>query len=152
MIKAVRAAVGTKAPVGVRISQGKVNDFEHTWAEREKATEVIFGSLQDAGVDFIKVTEHEAWKPAFDGSKETFVELAKRYAPNVALMANGGLHGAEHASQVVQSGADILTIGEAALANPDLPNRLESGEALADFNGAVLGPIANIKESELSLV
>ena len=31
VIKAVRAAVGTLAPVGVRISQGKVNDHVHKW-------------------------------------------------------------------------------------------------------------------------
>lgn len=64
VVRAVRLAVGT-LPVGVRISQGKVNDFDHKWAEGEQAAEVIFGSLSDAAVDFIHVTEHQAWKPAF---------------------------------------------------------------------------------------
>ncbi|HBO6206950.1 TPA: NADH:flavin oxidoreductase [Pseudomonas aeruginosa] len=149
VIKATRASVGNEVPVGVRISQGKVNDFAHKWAEHEHAAEVTFSSLNEAGIDFIHVTEHEAWKPAFDGNDKTLVELAKRYAPNVTLIANGGLHHSAYASQVMHSGADVIAIGKSALANPDLPNRLKSGEFLADFDGSVLSPIANIKESEL---
>ncbi|HDS1736505.1 NADH:flavin oxidoreductase [Pseudomonas sp. BP8] len=151
VIKAVKAAVGGKAPVGVRISQGKVNDFEHKWPEREGAAEVIFGSLDQAGIDFIHVTEYEAWKPAFEGCSETLVELANRYAPNATIIANGGLHVSEHAAEVVRSGADIISIGKSALANPDLPNRLKSQTPLADFDGSILNPIANIKDCELAL-
>jgi 2,4-dienoyl-CoA reductase-like NADH-dependent reductase (Old Yellow Enzyme family) len=151
VIKAVRRAVGT-VPVGVRISQGKVNDYAHKWAEGEHAAEVIFGSLNDAGVDFIHVTEFEAWKPAFPGGDASLVSLSRRYAPGVALIANGGLHMPEHASSALDDGADVIAIGKAALANPDLPRRLAKAEPLDEFDGAVLGPIADIKESELGVV
>lgn len=150
VIKAVRKAVGA-LPVGVRISQSKVNDYEHKWAEGEQAAEMIFGSLSDAGVDFIHVTEFEAWKPAFPAGQNSLVSLARRYAPQVALIANGGLHTPEHASSVMEEGADIIAIGKAALANPDLPQRLASKEALDEFDASILGPIANIKSSELAL-
>ncbi|WP_277962539.1 NADH:flavin oxidoreductase [Pseudomonas sp. RIT-To-2] len=150
VVKAVRQAVGM-VPMGVRISQGKVNDFEHKWAEGEQAAEVIFGSLSDAGVDFIHVTEFEAWKPAFSAGQNSLVSLSRRYAPKAALIANGGLHTAEHASSVMEEGADIIAIGKAALANPDFPRRLASKEALDEFDASILGPIANIKNSELAL-
>lgn len=151
IVKAVRKAVGA-VPVGVRISQSKVNDYEHKWAEGEHAAEVIFGSLNDAGVDFVHVTEFEAWKPAFPTSHSSLVSFARRYAPKAAVIANGGLHTPEHACSAMNEGADIIAIGKAALANPDLPRRLANKEALNKFDASILGPIANIKGSELAVV
>lgn len=150
VIKTVRETVGA-FPVGVRISQGKVNDFGHKWSNGEDDAEVIFGSLKDAGVDYIHVTEYEAWQPAFPCSSESLVALARRHAPGVVLIANGGLHDEEHFDAVRADGADILAIGKAALANPDYPNRLADRRPLAAFDASILGPIANIKESELAM-
>ncbi|MCI9877828.1 NADH:flavin oxidoreductase [Pseudomonas atacamensis] len=150
VIKTVRETVGA-FPVGVRISQGKVNDFGHKWSNGEHDAEVIFGSLKDAGVDYIHVTEYEAWQPAFPCSSESLVALARRHAPGVVLIANGGLHDEEHFDAVRADGADILAIGKAALANPDYPNRLADRRPLAAFDASILGPIANIKESELAM-
>ncbi|KPX42512.1 NADH:flavin oxidoreductase [Pseudomonas syringae pv. tagetis] len=141
--------VAGQAPVGVRLSQGKVNDFQHKWAGGERDAEIIFGALADAGVDYIHVTEHQAWQPAFAPGEASLIELARRYAPDVALIANGGLHDPEKAGQVLREGADIIAIGKGALANPDLPRRLLEGGAIRDFDPAILGPIANIKDSEL---
>jgi len=94
--KAVRAKVGANVPVGVRISQGKVNDYYHKWANAERDAEIIFGSLADVGADFVHVTEFEAWKPAFTAEGPTLMQLAKRYAPNAAILANGSLHTVRH--------------------------------------------------------
>jgi 2,4-dienoyl-CoA reductase-like NADH-dependent reductase (Old Yellow Enzyme family) len=60
VFKAVRGKVGGTVPIGARISQGKVIDFLHKWKGRERDAEIIFGSLGDAGADFIHVTEFEA--------------------------------------------------------------------------------------------
>lgn len=146
---AVRKAVGT-ATVGVRISQGKVNDFFHKWAEGEAGAEAVFGSLADAGVDFIHVTEFEAWKPAFAEGGDSFVKLARRYAPNQAIITNGSLHQVEHIEDVLKDGADIIALGKGALANPDFPNRFANGEAPVEFDPSILGPVADIKDSELA--
>lgn len=151
VFKAVRARVGEDVPVGIRISQSKVNDFTHKWAGQERDAEAVFGTLADAGVDFIHVTEHEAWKPAFNGGQDSLVALARRYAPKLALIANGGLHDASKAEAVVESGADIVAFGKGALANPDLPNRFGVGRDLTQFDPAILGPIADIKARELAL-
>lgn len=147
----IRNTVGEDYPVGVRISQGKVNDFTHKWAGQENDAEIIFGSLAEAGVDFIHVTEFEAWKPAFGSEGASLVALAKRYAPKIKIIANGGLHDPDRAIEVMEHGADILAIGKAALSNPDLPTRISLGTPLNDISTEMLGPIANIKDYELQL-
>lgn len=149
--KAVRAKVGATVPVGVRISQGKVNDYHHKWADAERDAEIIFGSLAQAGADFIHVTEYEAWKPAFTSGGPSLMHLAKRYAPKAAIFANGSLHNIEQAVAALDDGADIITIARGALANPDLPMRLSNRRILSAFDPAILGPVANIKESELAM-
>lgn len=150
VFEAVRAKVGPNVPVGVRISQGKVNDFAHKWPGREQDAETIFGTLAEAGVSYIHVTEHKAWEPAFEGSRDSLVALARRYAPQVPLIANGGLQDAARSQEVLAAGADIVALGKAALANPDFPNRIQAAQELAGFDHAILGPIANIKPTELA--
>ena len=44
--KAVRAKVGGKTPVGVRISQGKVNDYHHKWPMRSGMQRSSSATLQ----------------------------------------------------------------------------------------------------------
>ena len=151
VIKAVREAIGSAVPLGVRISQGKVNDFAHKWANGEADAEVIFGTLGDAPLDFIHVTEFEAWQPAFEGGKASLVALAHHFAPKVTIIANGGLDDLDRADSALTDGADVIALGKAALANPDYPERLASGQAMAAFDGSLLEPIADIKPNELSL-
>jgi len=147
----VRSRVGTAVPIGVRISQGKVNDHFHKWSGGEADAEVIFGTLSDAGADFIHVTEFEAWQPAFGEDGPSLVDLARKFAPKATIIANGGLHDIERATGALAKGADIITFGRGALANPDLPCRIEAQSHVREFDPAILGPIANIKDSELAL-
>lgn len=148
--KAVRNAVGDRAPVGIRISQGKVNDFVHKWTEAEAGAEAVFGTLADAGLDFIHVTEFEAWRPAFGNEGASLVQLARKHAPGVTIIANGNLHDPVRAIEVMQDGADIVALGRGALSNPDWPHRVQARGALAEFDRAVLAPIADIKASEIA--
>ncbi|HEY0489221.1 MAG TPA: NADH:flavin oxidoreductase [Telluria sp.] len=150
VVKAVKAAVGDEVPVGIRISQGKVNDFTSKWPGGEADAKAIFGALARAGADFIHVTEFEAWQPAFEGGQDSLAALARRYAPDVALIANGGLHDVARAAQVLDDGADIVALGRGALANPDMPKLIAMQEQPRPFDPAILGPIANIKDSELA--
>lgn len=151
VINEVRSRVGKDVPVGVRISQGKVNDFHHKWKNGEADAEIVFGTLADAGVDYIHVTEFEAWQSAFGAGTPTLANLAKRHAPKALVLANGSLHDLERAVEVLNDGADIVTLGRGALANPDLPVRLAEAEPLRAFDPSILGPIADIKERELTL-
>lgn len=150
-ISRVRAAVDPCFPVGARISQGKVNDFHAKWPGGEDGAAVIFRALAKAGANFIHVTEYEAWRPAFDGADASLVALAKRYAGDVPLIANGGLHDLQRAAHMMEQGVAMVAMGRGALANPDMPSLIASGRALRPFDASILGPIADIKESELTL-
>lgn len=150
VVTAVKAAVGGAVPVGVRISQGKVNDFTSKWPGAEADAEAIFGAVARAGADFIHVTEFEAWQPAFAGGAHSLIALARRHAPGVTIIANGSLHSIARAGEALAAGADIVAVGRAALANPDLPRRWRSGADTRAFDSAILGPIADIKDSELA--
>lgn len=150
VVEAVKQEVGHRVPVGIRISQGKVNDFTHKWPGREADAQEIFAALASAGVDFLHVTEFEAWKPAFEGGRDSLVGLARRFAPNVVIIANGSLHDRERANEVLTAGADVIAMGRGALSNPDLPGLFAAGSAPRVFDSSILGPIANIKPSELA--
>ncbi|WP_019416206.1 NADH:flavin oxidoreductase [Paenisporosarcina sp. TG20] len=160
--KAVRNAVGPDFTVGIRIAQGKVNDYDHKWADKEKEAEVIFGKLSHTGIDYIHVTEYEAWQPAFpvgegtkatdpafSGGKLSLAALAKKYG-KLPVIANGGLHDPEKAKEMIESGeADVIALGRGALANEDWPNKVKNGEPLEEFDPEkVLSPDAKIKDFE----
>lgn len=151
VIKAVRQRVGADIPVGIRLSQGKVNDFFHKWANGEKDARVVFTLLADSGIDYLHLTEYEAWQPAFADSPLSLVALARKYAPQLTIMANGHLHDADRAVEVMEAGADFIALGRGALANHDWPRRVANGEPLREFDGAILAPVADIKQSELPI-
>lgn len=149
VIKAVRARVGEHVPVGIRISQGKVNDFIHKWANGEEDARTVFTLLAHSGLDYLHLTEYEAWQPAFKNNLLSLVALARKDAPEMTIMANGNLHDEAKATEVMNSGANFIAPGRGALANHDWPIRVEQGLPLQPFDSAILRPIANIKECEL---
>ncbi|PAE15947.1 NADH:flavin oxidoreductase [Virgibacillus sp. 7505] len=148
--KAIREAVGEVFTVGIRISQSKVNDYTYKWSGKEEDAKIIFSQLGQAGLDYIHVTEYEAWQPAFDSSDITLIELAKKYA-NVAIIANGQLDDISRAEDIVKSmGADVVALGKGALANHDWFKKVRNGEALNVFEAEkVLRPTAKLKDFEL---
>ncbi|WP_456280369.1 NADH:flavin oxidoreductase [Cupriavidus sp. JZ107] len=147
--RAVRAAVGDAFPVGVRISQGKVNDFTHKWAEGAEGAAIVFGTLAATGIDFLHVTEFEAWQPAFPGDTRTLVQHARLAAPHLTVIANGSLHDPARAQDALADGADLVALGRGALANPDWPMRVAKGVAPRAFDPALLSPFGEIKPAEL---
>jgi len=149
VIKAVRARVGAEVPVGIRISQGKVNDFFHKWANGEQDARVVFTLLAESGIDYLHLTEFEAWQPAFSGNSLSLVALARKYAPDLPIMANGSLHEPQRAQDMIALGADFIALGRGALANHNWPKRVKDGQLLNPFDSSLLGPIADIKDSEL---
>ncbi|UPW00711.1 NADH:flavin oxidoreductase [Halorussus gelatinilyticus] len=149
VVEAVQDAVPEEFVVGVRISQSKVNDPDYRWSGGEDDAEVVFGALDEAGADFLHVTEEDITTPAFD-SGPTLAELADEYA-TVPVIANGGLGDPEAATRAVEShGADLVAQATSALANPDWPNRVAEGRAPDEFDfGEILQPDATIGDAEV---
>lgn len=148
VIRAVRNKIGADKVLGVRVSQGKVNDFNHKWKEGEAGAMTIFGLLANAGVDYIHVTEYKSWLPAFENGRKSLVQIAREAAPETVIIANGGLDDGETAEKLLDMGADFVSIGKAALANPDWPRKVRCGLPLHDLPDDILSPVADIKEKE----
>ncbi|WP_338653031.1 NADH:flavin oxidoreductase [Sporosarcina psychrophila] len=150
VFKAIREAVGNDFTVGIRISQAKVNDSSHKWAGKEQDAVIVFGELGQAGLDYIHVSEYEAWKPAFGTSGASLASLAKKHG-KVPVIANGHLEDPERARKIIENGeADVITLGKGALANHDWVTKVKNGEPLAAFKPEeILRPDAKIKEFEV---
>ncbi|MFD3704245.1 NADH:flavin oxidoreductase [Nocardia sp. NPDC058658] len=132
VLAAVRDAVGY-FPVGVRLSQTKVNDFTYRWPGAEDDAQVIFEALSEATYLHI----------AGDGGS-TVTRLAREMSGR-PVIANGGLADLRLAADVLNDEhADVLAFGQAALANPDLPQLLRSGAELAAYDPEMLRPTATL--------
>lgn len=148
VLEAVRSAVGPDFLVGIRISQSKVNDFEHKWENGEDDAKIIFKSLAAASADYIHTTEYDALRPAFEGSPLTLAALAKKYSM-LPVIANGKLGDPGRAESALNEGADLIAIGTGALVNPDWVRKVKEGRPLNRFDHSFLHPIATVRDDEL---
>lgn len=143
----IRAAVSDEGfLVGVRLSQTKVNDFEHRWKGGAADAEVVFAALAEAGAGYLHIaSEGRDWiETARLDTGETVTGLARR-TTGLPVIANGGMHDPEQAARLLREGhADLLSVGRGALANPDLPRRLADGRPLERFDHAMLQPMATL--------
>lgn len=147
--RAVRKAAGAGRPVGMRISQAKVNNFGHKWPEADAGAAAVFGALAGTGLDYIHVTEFEAWQPAFSEGGPSLAGLARRYAPGITIIANGSLDDPARAARMLRHDADLIALGRGALANPDWPRLVADGRYPKSFNQSLLSPLGDIKPCEM---
>ncbi|WP_049562576.1 oxidoreductase [Nonomuraea sp. SBT364] len=151
IVSAIRAATGPRFVVGIRLSQGKVNDFTHRWAGGSRDAEIIFAALAEAGATYLHIaSEGRDWveTATLDGGV-TITGLARKVT-GLPVLANGGMHDLTQAASVLEDGhADIVTIGRGALANPDLPRRLAQSLPLAAFDHEMLQPMATLSNARL---
>ncbi|HEU4948060.1 MAG TPA: NADH:flavin oxidoreductase [Kribbella sp.] len=142
----IAAAIAEAVPdgfvVGVRLSQTKVNDLAYRWPGGASDAEVIFAAVADAGASYLHIaSEGRNWiDTARLAGGQTITGLARRLT-GLPVIANGGMHDPAQAAQVLTDGhADLLALARGALANPDLPRRLEKDLSLERFDRAMLHP------------
>ena len=146
-VQAVRAAVGPAFVVGLRISQGKVNDFTHKWSGRAQEAAAIFGTLGRLPIDYLHTTEFRAWQPAFEQGA-SLAALAKEQV-SVPVIANGSLHDPTQAKGLLERGeADLVSLGRGALTHADWPRRVAAGQPIEDFDPGLLAPVADLANAE----
>lgn len=153
VIEAVRGAVGDGFPVGIRLSQGKVNDHGYRWPGGRADAEAIFAAVAGAGTDYLHVaSEGRDWREtARIDEGITLTQLAKRVT-GLPVVTNGGMHDPELAEFVLREGhGDLVALGRGALANPDYPNRLRDGRPFDDFEHAMINPSAAIENTDALL-
>ncbi|QKW10583.1 NADH:flavin oxidoreductase [Streptomyces sp. NA04227] len=150
VVAAVREATGTGFTVGVRFSQAKVNDHTHRWPDDPREAAVVFTAAAHAGADYLHIAGNgrDWFTDATLGAKGPTLSSLAHGVTGLPVIANGGLHHADTARRVLdERHAQLLAIGTAALANPDLPRRLTEGTALTPFDPALLQPRATLENA-----
>jgi 2,4-dienoyl-CoA reductase-like NADH-dependent reductase (Old Yellow Enzyme family) len=151
VLRVVREAVGIRTVVGIRLSQAKVNDFNYRWPGGSTDAEVIFDAVRRAGASYIHVAgEGRSWRDSarLEPDGRTITQVA-RGATGIPVIANGALHDPSVAEWVLSNGhADLISVGRAALANPDWPARIRHRQGLESFDANMMHPEATIENAD----
>ena len=146
VVKEVRKSIGTNATLGIRISQTKINDFEHEWPGQVNDAKIIFSRIAEAGPDYIHISTHKGLVDVFN-SKRNLASLAKEYS-GITVIGCGGLHDHIKAQGVLEDGdADFIAISKGALADSALPNKISAGTRPSEFNPEMISPVATISNT-----
>jgi 2,4-dienoyl-CoA reductase-like NADH-dependent reductase (Old Yellow Enzyme family) len=142
VMQAVRDAVPDH-PVGVRISQTKVNDFEYEWPGGDDDAKVVFSSLAKTGIDFLDCSAHLGLAPVF-GTERSLSGLAREYS-GLPVMANGKLDEPGDAeAAIAKNEGDFVAIGKSALADYNWPKKIAANGDRVPFNPGMVMPYATL--------
>jgi N-ethylmaleimide reductase len=120
------AAIGRER-VGIRISPfGVFNDMP-LYPQMESDYTYLAGQLNERGLVYIHLVDHSAMgaPPVPDSIKATLRRMSR-----CALILSGGYDPIRAEQDLQANRADLIAVGKAVLANPDLPKRWQSGAPL----------------------
>ncbi|HEY6738180.1 MAG TPA: NADH:flavin oxidoreductase [Actinopolymorphaceae bacterium] len=148
VLHAITDRVGADFCVGVRLSQGTVTDASCRWLESATDAETAFTTLTGAGASYLHIaSEGRDWEHSARLADTTVTRLA-RTSTGLPVIANGGMHDRDRTRRVLADGhADLVSIGHAALANPDLPRAWSDDRPLRAFDRAMLSPYATLENA-----
>ncbi|MEO6287949.1 MAG: NADH:flavin oxidoreductase [Dyadobacter sp.] len=142
VFQAVKEVSPSKFIVGIRMSESKVNDLTYRWPGGSETATEIFEVLSEIEPGYLHIAaeggrwDRECLYP--DGLSST--GIAKKLT-GVPIIANGGMHDVQLAESLISSNqADLVSIGRAAIANPDWPKLTEAGEPVIPFFKELIKP------------
>lgn len=120
------AAIGRER-VGIRISPfGVFNDMP-LYPEMEADYTYLAAQLNERGLAYIHLVDHSAMgAPAVPDS----IKATLRKMSRCALILSGGYDPIRAEKDLEGNRADLIAVGKAVLANPDLPKRWQTGATL----------------------
>ncbi|ACT92537.1 oxidoreductase [Dyadobacter fermentans] len=140
--QAVKAALPERFIVGIRLSESKVNDLTYRWPGGSATARRLFEVLSEINPDYVHIAaeggrwERECLYP--DGLSSNSIAKSILRSP---VIANGGMHDVALAETLLNSGAaDLVSIGRAAIATPDWPQRIAAGEPVVPFYKELIKP------------
>jgi len=117
--RAVRARVGARFAVGVRLS---LEDFGNARGLDLDESLQVAAWLADDGVDFIHISLWDVERMTKKRPVEHPIALARSILPpEVALIAAGKIWSRQDAETAMTHGADAVALGRSAILNPDWP-------------------------------
>lgn len=142
IIAAIKELVPEDFIIGIRLSEGKVNNFTYRFPDGAATAKAILEEVKIAGPSYVHISgEGGSWAgTGFYETGESFTGLAKQIVQK-PVIANGGLQEIAIAKRVLEEGhADFIALAKGALANPDWPQRVYKGEALHAFERGMATP------------
>ena len=146
VLAAVLDAVGSRIPVGIRISQTKVNNFDYQWPGKADDARIIFSALKAVGPTYIHVSTHKGLEEVWNSGRN-LADWTKEIwgGPTIAC---GGLQDAARADLLIADGhADFCAIGKGALADPAWPEKILAGDEPIAFNPGMIKPHATLQNT-----
>ncbi|MCB9684610.1 MAG: NADH:flavin oxidoreductase [Alphaproteobacteria bacterium] len=124
--RAVRAAVPGDVAVGVRLSPESMG--QAAGLDVDESLQIAAWLVED-GVDWIHLSLWNAEKNTAKHPDRHPIPMFREVVPSeVALFAAGNLWSSDDVQRVLDLGADVVSVGRAAIVDPDWPKHVLSGE------------------------
>lgn len=146
-----RQAVGPEFPIGLRISQWKLQDYAAKLATTPEEMEAWLAPLVQAGVDVFHCSQRRFWEPEFAGSDLNFAGWAKKLTGKTTITVGSvGLSGDflpafkgeastpssldELLRRLDRGDFDLVAVGRALLADAGWARKINEGR-LSELHG-----------------
>jgi 2,4-dienoyl-CoA reductase-like NADH-dependent reductase (Old Yellow Enzyme family) len=139
---AIKEALPTGFIIGIRLSESKVNNLVYRWPGGSATAIEIFSVLKNISPSYYHLAaEGGNWvRECLYTDGQSSSSIAKSLT-GVPVIANGGLHDLSISLPLLQNNhADLLSIGRAAIANPDWPNLIANGRQPVPFFNELIKP------------
>src|SRR5690606_3414905 len=150
VIAEIIAGIETSVPkdfiVGLRVSEGKVNDLTYRWTHGIETATELAEEIKASKPDFVHVAVQTGeWeRDSFLGDGISMASVILQ-ATGIPVIANGGFHNLEKAEVALKDNhATLVAIGKAALADPHWVMKTMNGLPLIPFQREMLWPEATL--------
>lgn len=149
IIAAVRKAVPADFIVGLRMSEGKVNNLAYRWEGGTETARALFSEVKKTAPDYLHIAaEGGGWRREClyeDGCSST--GIAKQIL-DCPVIGNGGMHDLDLAQQLLsEKHLDLMAIGRYAISNPDFPVKVLRNENLVPFRKEMIEPMITLSNT-----
>ncbi|WP_262250339.1 NADH:flavin oxidoreductase [Parapedobacter soli] len=149
IIADIKSSVPSNFIVGLRVSEGKVNNLTYRWADGIETARELAKEIKKSQPDFVHVAVQTGeWeRDSFFGEGISLASVI-RDTTGVPVIANGGFHHLDKAETALNNNhADLLSIGRAALADSHWVVKTLNGLPLIPFHRDMLWPEATLSHT-----
>jgi 2,4-dienoyl-CoA reductase-like NADH-dependent reductase (Old Yellow Enzyme family) len=150
LITDIRQQVSEEFIIGVRLSEGKVNNLSYRFPDGAATAVAILSEVTRTQASYVHIAaEGGQWeRECLYSDGRSYSGLARQIT-RLPVIANGGLHDLSLSQQLLAEGhADLIALGRAALADPAWPTRILSGEKPLAFHPILIKPSVTIEHTQ----
>jgi 2,4-dienoyl-CoA reductase-like NADH-dependent reductase (Old Yellow Enzyme family) len=139
--------------VGLRLSEGKVNNLSYRFPDGPKTAIDILNEVAKLGLSYVHIAaEGGGWeRECLYADGRSFSGLAKEITGK-PVIANGGLDDLEKSKFIIeQFHGDLISIGKAAIADPSWPSKIEKGEKPFPFHRSMIKPYHTLEHTKKAI-